>query len=60
MEKRMDGQTNRPSYRDARRHLKMIERGVGGIELVIDGFSKKGNGPMDGPMDGRTDGQTLL
>ena len=38
--------------RDARTHLKMIGSGVGGIELVIDGFSKKGNGP--------TDGQTLL
>ena len=42
--------------RDARTHLKMIGSGVGGIELVIDGFSKKGNGPTDG----RTDGQTLL
>ena len=38
--------------RDARTHLKMIGSGVGGIELVIDGFSKKGNGG--------TDGQTLL
>ena len=34
----------------------MIGSGVGGIESVIDGFSKKGNGPTDG----RTDGQTLL
>ena len=53
-----DGRTDRPSYRDARTHLKMIGSGVGGIELVIDGFSKKGNGPTDGPTDGRMDGRT--
>ena len=41
---RTDGRTDRPSYRDARTHLKMIGSGVGGIELMIDGFSKKGNG----------------
>ena len=41
--------------RDARTHLKMIGSGVGGIELVIDGFSKKGNGGTDGRMDGQTD-----
>ena len=46
--------------RDVRTHLKMIGSGVGGIELVIDGFSKKGNGPTDGRMDRRTDRQTLL
>ena len=55
-----DGRTDRPSYRDARTHLKMIGSGVGGIELVIDGFSKKGNGRTDRRTDGRTDGQTLL
>ena len=32
-------------------HLKMIGSGVGGIALVIDGFSKK----ADGPTDRRTD-----
>ena len=42
---------DRPSHRDARTHLKMIGSGVGGIELVIDGFSKKGNGPTDGRTD---------
>ena len=31
--------------------LKMIGSGVGGIALVIDGFSKKGNGLMDGRTD---------
>ena len=41
--------------RDARTHLKMIGSGVGGIELMIDGFSKKGNGPTDRRTDGRTD-----
>ena len=46
-----DGRTDRPSYRDARTHLKMIGGGVGGIELVIDGFLKKGNGPTDGRTD---------
>ena len=46
---------DRPSYRDARTHLKMIGSGVGGIELVIYGFSKKGNGPTDRRTDGRTD-----
>ena len=46
-----DGRMDRPSYRDARTHLKMIGSGVGGIELVIDGFSKKGNGPTDGWTD---------
>ena len=54
----MDGRTDRPSYRDARTHLKMIGSGVGGIEFVIDGFSKKGNGPTDGPTDGPTYGRT--
>ena len=33
----------------------MIGSGVGGIELVIDGFLKKGNGGTDGRTDGRTD-----
>ena len=51
----MEGWTNqrtdRPSYRDARTHLKMIGSGVGGIELMIDGFSKKGNGGTDGRTD---------
>ena len=42
--------------RDARTHLKMIGSGVGGIDLVIDGFLKKGNGRTDRP----TDGETLL
>ena len=37
--------------RDARTHLKMIGSGVGGIELVVDGFLKKGNGQTDGPTD---------
>ena len=32
-------------------HLKMIGNGVGGIEWMIDGFSKKDNGWMDGQMD---------
>ena len=41
--------------RDARTNLKMIESGAGGIELMIDGFLKKGNGGTDGRMDGRTD-----
>ena len=50
-----DRRTDRPSYRDARTHLKMIGSGVGGIEFVIDGFSKKGNGWMDGRTDRRTD-----
>ena len=45
------GRTDRPSYRDARTHLKMIGGGVGGIALVIDGFLKKGNGPTDGRTD---------
>ena len=40
---------------DARTHLKMIGSGVGGIELVTDGFSKKGNGGTDGRTDGWTD-----
>ena len=53
-----DGRTDRPSYRDARTHLKMIGSGVGGIELVIDGFLKKGNGRTDGRMDRRTDRRT--
>ena len=53
-----DGRTDRPSYRDARTHLKMIGSGVGGIELMIDGFSKKGNGPTDRRTDGRMDGRT--
>ena len=57
---RTDGRTDRPSYRDARTHLKMIGSGVEGIELVIDGFSKKGNGRTDRRTDGRTDGQTHL
>ena len=51
MDRPTDGQTDRPSYRDARTHLKMIGSGVGGIELVIDGLSKKGNGGTDGRMD---------
>ena len=46
-----DGRTDRPSYRDARTHLKMIGSGVGGIELVIDGFSKKGNEGTDRQTD---------
>ena len=33
----------------------MIESGVGGIEVMIDGFLKKGNGRRDGPTNGRTD-----
>ena len=33
----------------------MIGSGVGGIELMIDGFLKKGNGGTDGRTDGRTD-----
>jgi len=37
----MDGWTDRPTYRDAGTHLKMIGSGVGGIELMIDGFLKK-------------------
>ena len=41
---------------DARTHLKMIGSGVGGIELMIDGFSKKGNKRTDRT----TGGQTLL
>ena len=41
--------------RDARTHLKMIGSGVGGIELTIDGFFKKGNGRTDRRTDGRTD-----
>ena len=36
----------------------MIGSGAGGIELVIDGFLKKGNGWMDGWTDGGTDGWT--
>ena len=52
----MDRRTDRSSYKDARTHLKMIGSGVGGVELVIDGFLKKGDGRTDGP----TDGQTLL
>ena len=36
-------------------HLKLIGSGVGGIELVTDGFSKKGNGGRNGRTDGRTD-----
>ena len=47
----IDQRTDRPSYRDARTHLKMIGSGVGGIELVVDGFSKKGNGRTDGRTD---------
>ena len=39
---------------DARTHLRMIGSGVREIELVIDGFLKKGNGPTDGWMDGQT------
>ena len=51
-----DGQTNRPidgrtdlliEMRSCRTHLKMIGSGAGGILLVIDGVSKKGNRPMD-------------
>ena len=42
---------DRPSYRDARTHLEIIGSGVGGIELVMDGFSKKGNRPTDGRTD---------
>ena len=41
--------------RDARTHLKMIGRGLGGVELVTDGFLKKGNGRTDGRTDRRTD-----
>ena len=41
--------------RDARTHLKMIGSGVGGIELIIDGFLKKGNGWTDQPTNRRTD-----
>ena len=40
-----------PSYRDARTHLNMIGSGVGGIDSVIDGFLKKGNGGTDGRTD---------
>ena len=56
MDGQTDGQTNRPidgwtdlliEMRSCRTHLKMIGGGAGGILLVIDGFSKKGNGPMD-------------
>ena len=58
IDQRTNGPTDRPSYRDARTHLEMIGSGVGGIELMIDGFSKKGNGRMDRPIDGWTDRST--
>ena len=55
MDRRTDRSMDRPSYRDARTHLKMIGSGVGGIELMIDGFSKKGNGRTDRRTNRRTD-----
>ena len=43
----MDNEPNakipRKGWGNARMHLKLIGSGVGGIESVIDGFSKKGN-----------------
>ena len=36
-------------------HLKMIESGVGGIELMIDGFPKMDNGRTDRRTDRRSD-----
>ena len=52
----MGSQNYRKGWGNARMHLKLIGSGVGGIESVIDGFSKKGNRLTDG----LTDGQTIL